>query len=305
MPMQSSSSFSTPPTFREGPLLDASLRAALHGLSLPLHRISGALRGAHPGSGPGPGEDFFQHRPYGPGEDVRAVDWRASARLGHLLVKERHRPLRQPLVLLLDASDSMAFPVGGPTKHHRACQLAAALTLLALGRGDPVRLDVLGPKGFVQRGRVLPVGNAAGAAEALLQRAPLAGRAELGRALLSLSADALAGKHAVLLSDLYGDTDSILQGLERLVRSGAAVTVLHVLGRSDAHLGEKAQNLRDVETNEARAVEPEEARTLGERVTAWQASLRAGVTHAGAEWVAVDAGALPGATLRRWLGGKR
>jgi uncharacterized protein (DUF58 family) len=304
MPMQSSKDSSTPPTSREAPLLDASLRAALLGLSLPVHRMVGALPGAHPGSGPGRGEDFFQHRPYGPGEDVRAVDWRASARLGHLLVKERHRPLRQPLALLLDSSDSMAFPVGGPSKHYRARQLAAALALLALGRGDPVRLDVLGPRGFVPAGRALPVGSAASAAEALLRHRLLTGRAEVGSALLSLSADALAGQHAVLLSDCYGDTDALLHGLERLVRTGAAVTVLHVLGQSDVHLGEGAQTLRDVETKLARAVASEEARTLGMRVEAWQAALRAGATHAGAEWVAVDAATLPGATLRRWLGGK-
>jgi uncharacterized protein (DUF58 family) len=302
--MQSSSSFSTPPTSREGPLLDASLRAALLGLSLPVHRIAGALPGAHPGSGPGPGEDFFQHRPYGPGEDVRAVDWRASARLGHLLVKERHRPLRQPLVLLLDASDSMGFPVAGPTKHYRARQLAAALALLALGRGDPVRLDVLGPRGFVPHGRALPVGNASSAAEALLRQTPLSGRAEVAGALLSLSADEMAGKHVVLLSDLYGDTAPLLRGLERLVRSGAALTVLHLLGQSDLQLGSGPQTLKDVETQEARTIDADEARTLGARVVAWQATLRAGVTRAGAEWVSVDAAALPGATLRRWLGGK-
>jgi uncharacterized protein (DUF58 family) len=302
MPMPSSNSFSTPPTSSEGRLLDASLRAALLGLSLPVHRIHGALPGAHPGSGPGAGEDFFQHRPYGPGEDVRAVDWRASARLGHLLVKERHRPLRQPLVLLLDGSDSMGFPLGGPTKRHRARQLAAALALLALGRGDPVLLDVLGPQGFVPTARALPVGNALSAAEALLRHTG-GGRADVGSALLSLSAEALAGKHAVLLSDLYGDVRAIARGLERLVRSGAAVTVLHVLGRSDASLPPGAQTLKDVETLETRALGPGEE-TLGGRVDAWRASLQAALTHAGAEWVSVDAAVPPGATLRRWLGRK-
>lgn len=284
--------------------MDASLRAALLGLSLPVHRMAGALPGAHPGSGPGRGEDFFQHRPYGPGEDVRAVDWRASARLGHLLVKERHRPLRQPLVLLLDTSDSMAFPVGGPSKHYRARQLAAALALLALARGDPVRLDVLSPRGFLPHRRALPVGNAASAAEALLQDTPLCGRAEVGAALLSLSADALAGKHTVLLSDLYGEVDALFRGLGRLVRTGAAVTVLHVLGHSDVHVPEGRHTLRDVETHKARAVEPEEARTLSARVEEWEALLRTRARHAGAEWVSVDAAALPGVTLRRWLGGK-
>jgi uncharacterized protein (DUF58 family) len=303
MPMQSSSSFSTPPTSSEGRLLDGPLRAALAGLSLPTHRIRGALPGMHPGSGPGAGEDFFQHRPYGPGEDVRAVDWRASARLGHLLVKERHRPLRQPLVLLLDVTDSMAFPVGGPTKRHRARQLGAALAFLALGRGDPVRLDVLGPQGFSPAGRALPVGRAASAAETLLSR-PGGGRGEVGKAVLALSVEALAGTHTVLLSDCYGETGPLLSGLARLVRSAAAVTVLQVLGASDFGLPRGEASVRDVESGEALAVPEEEARALSTRVEAWRTVLRAGAARAGAEWVSVEASAPPGVALRRWLGGK-
>jgi uncharacterized protein (DUF58 family) len=303
MLMQSSSSFSTPPTFSEGRLLDGPLRAALSGLTLPTHRIRGALPGMHPGSGPGAGEDFFQHRPYGPGEDVRAVDWRASARLGHLLVKERHRPLRQPLVLLLDATDSMAFPLGGPTKRHRARQLGAGLALLALGRGDPVRLDVLGPQGFSPAGRALPVGRAASAAEALLSRAG-GGRGDVGTALGALSADALAGTHTVLLSDCYGETSPIFSALARLVRSGAAVTVLHVLGTSDFNLPSGVASVRDVESGETLAVQPEEARALPGRVEAWRAALGMGMARAGAEWVPVEASAPPGVALRRWLRGK-
>ncbi len=296
--------FSTPPASSEGRLLDGPLLAALLGLSLPVHRIRGAFSGMHPGSAPGPGEDFFQHRPYAAGEDVRAVDWRASARLGHLVVKERHRPLRQPLVLLLDVSDSMGFPRGLPTKRHRARQLAAAVALLALRRGDPVRLDVLAPRAFLPAGRVSQAGSAAAAAEALAGRGTGAGRADVAGALASLSADELAGKHAVLLSDLYGDAALLLRGLERLVRSSVAVTVLHVLGRSDFGLPPDAAAVRDVESGETLAVQPLQAGALRLRVEAWQKALREGAERAGVDFLAVDADAPPGLALRRWLGGR-
>jgi uncharacterized protein (DUF58 family) len=305
MPMPSSKAFSTPPASSEGRLLDASLLAALDGLSLPVRRVRGALHGVHPGSGPGPGEDFFQHRPYADGEDVRAVDWRASARLGHLVVKERHRPMRQPLVLLLDGSASMAFPRGGPSKGHRARQLGAALALLALRRGDPVTLQALGPKGFTPLGVAQPVGRAGAAAEALLARAGSGGRAELASALAALAPDAFSGKHAVLLSDLYGQVEGLLGALERLARAGAALTVLHLLSGCDTSLPEGARAVRDAETGETRAVEPPEAQAFRVRVEAWQQTLKAGVTHTGAEWVAVDADAPPGVALRAWLGGRR
>jgi uncharacterized protein (DUF58 family) len=258
----------------------------------------------HPGSRPGPGEDFFQHRPLAAGEDVRAVDWRASARLGHLVVKERHRPLRQPLVLLLDLSDSMAFPRAGPTKGLRARQLGAALTLLALRRGDPASLELLGPGGFAPTARVLPAGSAAGAAEVLLSRPTAGGRADVGRALASLSPDGLAGKHAVLLSDLYGDTDALEQGLKRLIRAGAAVSVLQILDQADRHLPPAARAVRDAETGETLGADTGEAQALTARVDAWERALEARATRAGAEWVSVDAAAEPGVALRAWLGGR-
>lgn len=295
---------SMPAASRQGRLLDGPLLAALVGLSLPVHRIRGALSGMHPGSAPGPGEDFFQHRPYAAGEDVRAVDWRASARLGHLVVKDRHRPLRQPLVLLLDTSDSMDFPVGGPTKRYRARQLAAALALLALRRGDPVRLDVLGPRGFVPSGKASPTLSAAAAAEALLGGPDRGGRADVTSALLSVSADTLAGQHLVLLSDLYGDADRLLRGLERLVRSGLAVTVLHLLGQSDRVVPPGSGAVRDAESGETLAVPPGEASALGHRLLGWQRALQAGAVRAGAEWLSVDADAPPGVVLRQWLAGR-
>ncbi|MGO8971702.1 MAG: DUF58 domain-containing protein [Myxococcaceae bacterium] len=300
-----SSSFSTPAASSPRRLLEPPLLAALLGLSLPVHRIRGALSGMHPGSGPGPGEDFFQHRPYAAGEDVRAVDWRASARLGHLLVKERHRPLRQPLVLLLDGSDSMGFPPGRNSKRHRARQLAAALALLALRRGDPVRLDVLTEGGFLPTARALPGAGAAARAEALLGQEGTAGQADVARALHRLSADELSAKHAVLLSDLYGDTALLQRGLERLVHAGAAVTVLHLLSERDVRLPAGTRAVRDVESGETLAVGHPEAQQLPLRVQAWKRALRALAERAGAEWVSVEAEANPAVALRRWLGGRR
>ena len=302
--MPSSVNSSTPPTSERGPLLDRALRSALVGLHLPVHRVRGVLPGMHPGSGPGPGEDFFQHRPYAEGEDVRAVDWRASARIGHLLVKERHRPLRQPLVLLLDASASMGFPRRGTTKERCARQLAAALALLALRRRDPVTLQLLGGHRFLPAGRILPDGNPSGAVEAVFGRGTGGGRGDAGRALASLPPDRYAGNHLVLLSDLYGDASALVRGIERLAHAGAALSVLHLLAENDRTLPPGAEAVRDVETGQALFVPASGGASLPVRVEAWATGLERDGARAGAEWLLVDAGQPPGAALRRWLGGR-
>jgi uncharacterized protein (DUF58 family) len=283
-----------------GPLLDAPLLAALASLSLPLHRVRGAHPGHHAGSLPGRGDDFFQHRGYVRGDDVRAVDFRASARTGRLMIKEQHRPLRQPLALLVDTSASMGFPPGAHTKLRCAQQLGAALAFLALRRGDPVALWAAGTAQFAPLGRALPGGRPALLAQSLLERARLSGAADLATALAALSGGTFAGAHVVVLSDLYGDPAQVAEGLARIAAGGAALSVLHVLGAADVRLPSAAR-VRDAETGEERELSAEEGAALAERVVAWRAGLSAAMSRAGAEWRAVDAETAAAVTLRDWL----
>jgi uncharacterized protein (DUF58 family) len=81
-----------------------------------------------------PSAEFQQHRMYVPGDDVRFVDWKASARAEHIFVKQGEQPKEATVYLLLDCSASMAW--GSPPKSQAALQLAAALAYLALSHGD-------------------------------------------------------------------------------------------------------------------------------------------------------------------------
>lgn len=282
----------------EPALLDEALLSALRSLSLPVRRARGVLPGAHAGGQPGRGEEFFQHRAYVRGEDVRAVDWRASARSGHLLVKDLHRPLRQPLALLLDESASMQLPSVG-SKALCARRLGAALAFLALRRGDPVTLFSLDAGAFSARARAVPGGRAAASAEALLAAARPCGRADLASALSSLAEAPLAGAHAVLLSDLYGDEARIAEGFSALARAGAALTVVQVLSAADREV--PAGSVRDAESDEGRLLGGADAAGLAVRVEQWASRLRGAALRASAEPVAADAALHPVRTLRRWL----
>ena len=96
----------------------------------------------------GPGDEFFQLRPYVPGDDLRRVDWRATARSGHVWVRET--ALRAParFHLWLDGSASMRL-YGKAAFAERLARV-----LIAASRGD--RLRVLGPKGPVAPRLPLP-----------------------------------------------------------------------------------------------------------------------------------------------------
>jgi uncharacterized protein (DUF58 family) len=80
----------------------------------------------------GGGLEFEESRPYVPGDDVRAIDWNATARSGEVTVKTFREERDQTLLFALDVSASMRFASGGRTK---AATAAHALALLASAAG--------------------------------------------------------------------------------------------------------------------------------------------------------------------------
>lgn len=94
------------------------------------------MLGTHGRRHPGPGESFWQFRPYTSGEPARLVDWRRSARDDHLYVREREWEASQTVWLWADLSASMDFRSrqSDSTKLDRAVVLMLALADM-LGRG--------------------------------------------------------------------------------------------------------------------------------------------------------------------------
>jgi uncharacterized protein (DUF58 family) len=86
----------------------------------------------------GEGREFESLREYRPGDDVRTVDWKASARRGRTIVRE-HRPERnQRVLLLLDCGRHMAGEVEGRRKLDWALDAALRLAHVSLAEGDQV-----------------------------------------------------------------------------------------------------------------------------------------------------------------------
>ncbi len=106
--------------------------------------VEGFLQGLHRSPFIGYSVEFSSHRRYGPGDDLRHVNWKVFARQRKLYVKEFDAETNLNLYLFVDASRSMQCKVqGAMTKHEYAATLAAAMASLAMKQRDAVALGLM------------------------------------------------------------------------------------------------------------------------------------------------------------------
>ncbi|MDA0791366.1 MAG: DUF58 domain-containing protein [Proteobacteria bacterium] len=98
----------------------------------------------------GRGIDFAEVRVYQPGDDVRTIDWRVTARTQTPHTKMFQEEKERPVLILVDQSSSMFFGSRHSFKSVLAAQAAALIAWTALERGDRIGGIVFAEKGHRQ-----------------------------------------------------------------------------------------------------------------------------------------------------------
>jgi uncharacterized protein (DUF58 family) len=181
-------------------------------LLLTARQIAGAVMGVHGKRRSGPGDSFWQYRVARPGDSVRQIDWRQSARTQHLHVRETEWAAAQTIHLWCDRSVSLEWRSldSLPPKSERAMVLALAIALLLLRSGE----------------RICPFGSA-----------PTIGEGQLDRIALDLCKDVppdpgpiLAAGHAVvLISDFLSPIEHWSSVIKAMSRKGITGHLVHVM----------------------------------------------------------------------------
>lgn len=141
-----------------------------------------ALSGQYRTAFRGRGLEFAELRPYSPGDDVRAIDWKATARLRTPVVRRYVEEREQTIMFLVDVSGSMAYAASGASVRDRAIEIAGVLGMAAAAANDLVGMAAFNTD------VVMSVAPAKGSSHVLrmlrdLLRQPIGGRTELARAL--------------------------------------------------------------------------------------------------------------------------
>ena len=235
--------------------LSASVVAAIDDLELAARKVVEGLRaGGHRSPFHGFSADFQQHRPYRTGDDLKYLDWKVLARTDRLYSKQFRETTSMSVMLVLDATASMAYPEKGTSKFRYSSVIAASLAYLISSQGDAVglmstdgdrlvylpakggrlhvrsliaQIDKLRPHGSWQPDRVISRG-----AELLKRRGAL-----------------------VVISDFYDEEEATRRELRRVSSRGHDVAMLQLTSREERHFPFTGDHeFQDLETGERRIV---------------------------------------------------
>lgn len=106
--------------------------------------VNGLLLGRGRSVAKGSGFEFDQIRDYQVGDDVRSIDWKSSARMNKVLIKQYREEKSKTILVLVDISGSSWYGAGERGKYEVISRVAGIISLMCSYRDDAVGLLLFG-----------------------------------------------------------------------------------------------------------------------------------------------------------------
>ncbi len=262
----------------------SSLRLVARGV------VEGLYTGVHKSPYHGFSVEFSDYREYVPGDDPRAIDWKAYARTDRYFIKRFEAETNLRGYLVVDASASMGFSSGNGSRFAFAARLASCFAYLLLSQGDMVGLATFGA-GLL---RYIPPRASLrhfGLVTEELARTEPSGETDPTAAFRDLAGRIRRRGLVLVFSDLFHDTDALLTALRHFRHRKHEVAVFHLLDPQEMTLEgvEGMVMFEDMEGGGRVLVDVERLRdAYRRRVERYVKSLRRSLGDMGAEYVYVD-----------------
>lgn len=276
-------------------------------------RMAGPITGRHASPLRGTSVEFAEHRAYTPGDSPRDLDWRVLGKADRYYVKQYIEETNLRATILLDASGSMRYrgerAVEQLSKFDYARRLAAVLAYLFIKQQDAAGLvtfdaqvrNHIPPK--TRTSHIRQITEALAAAEASSETG-------VGATLHDIAERIPRRGLVFLVSDLFDDPETILEGIAHLAHRHHEVVVLHVLAEEEQTFPfKKFHRFRDLEgaaANPGLNVEPNSIRRAYlKRFEAFLQSIEKGCGALQADYVQMITSTPYDEALVQYLGQRR
>lgn len=188
--------------------------------------VRSAFAGAYHSAYKGRGITFSAVRPYVPGDDVRSIDWKITARSMQPYVKQYVEERELTLMVVLDGSASLFFGSSGRQKREIAAEFASILALVSTVNQDRAGLTIFteGIEHYLppqrSRNHILRI------IRDVLAYTPRAKGSDLGKTLRHLDRLLRPGAIIFVVSDFLLPVENYQNSLRQLGQRHDVVTVL-------------------------------------------------------------------------------
>ncbi|HEB89651.1 MAG TPA: DUF58 domain-containing protein [Deltaproteobacteria bacterium] len=185
-------------------------------------RVATPLAGPHRSRFHGPGMEFAEVRAYQPGDDIRTIDWRVTARTGRAHSKLFEAERERPAWFVVDLGQTMQFATRGAFKSVAAARAVSLMAWQAHLAGEPIGGSIRSPESALD----LTTGRTRRHLMRFLDRLASGTRlsqdatspSALGEQLEWVRRRARSGSRIIVASDFYALDDEVLRNLRSLAR---------------------------------------------------------------------------------------
>ena len=256
--------------------LEPEMVARLSNMSLRARLVvEGYIIGQHKSPFHGFSVEFAEHRAYGPGDEIRHIDWKLYGKTDRFFVKQYEEETNLRSYILLDTSRSMEYKSNKISKLDYGNYLSASWAYLMINQQDGVGLTLFDN----QIQTFIPPRSKPSHVNTILTHLDKTGSGkdtDVGIVLHEMAERIKKRGLIILISDLFDETENIINGLKHFRHNKQEIIVFHVMDRKELNFDfSNRTKFKDMETDEQITTEPWKIRKIYQQaIQSYQDELR-------------------------------